>query len=294
MIANKKAKLFFAIAGASCSGKTRIRRSLLDFLDQDYITYLDMDGYHMHDREERHRYSEFPDQPEANDFSRLCNNLTEYRHGAPVIVPVYNHQTGSFGKPEKIIQKPVIIVEGLHALKINDICDKNLVDFGVFLDPEDDLRYSWKVKRDVFERSYTYHDAVEQIELREPFVRQHVLNQRKKADAIVLITSSCSGKVLYNVVLTQNIIDKNKILQDIFSLSTVMGQEPYMPGSNYFLITKIHLNQFIKTMRRSDLIPFPLRFNKIKRLSFLGSYNYMIQCLISIIMALKSNFARDE
>lgn len=71
---------------------------------------------------------------------------------------MYNHQTGNFNPPVKISPKPVIIIEGLHAFYTEK--SKEMIDFKIFVDTDENLRTHWKILRDTEQRGYRYSDVL--------------------------------------------------------------------------------------------------------------------------------------
>jgi uridine kinase len=183
-----KVGLSVAIAGASCTGKSLITNYLRRQFCSDKVVFVDMDGYHRHDRLQRLALHEFPDDVDANNLRTLVNDLHCLRAGNAIHMPVYNHKTGKFINPRFIKAGRILFLQGLHALLINDLAREKLIDISIFLDPEEKLRNAWKVKRDITQRGYSFNQAIRQIREREPYVRDIILSQRSNADIIISIT----------------------------------------------------------------------------------------------------------
>jgi phosphoribulokinase len=97
--------------------------------------------------------------------------------------PVYDHSDGTFGPPEEIQPREVVIVQGLHPFLVPGL--RGLFDLNVWLDPETELKHKWKVQRDVARRGYTREQVLEEITAREPDVAAYITPQRRFADLIV-------------------------------------------------------------------------------------------------------------
>ncbi len=286
---------FVGVGGASSSGKSRVLRSLTALLGRRYTAHVDLDGYHRHDREERTHLCEYPDQPEANDFETLFSDLTALRRGLLVKIPMYNHKTGRFDTPRKVNPKPIIFVEGLHAAAINSICGKKLIDFSVFLHPEEDLRRSWKVRRDVADRSYRYMDAVEQIERRRPFVEQFVLTQREMADVVVQMVAHSPQIVHHRIFLSPTIVDVVKSLQDLFVVSPVAPPWSVTPDSGpYLLVIDVRQEKLTEALQSFGLIFPSSEHNNLKRHTRPESYTNAVRCLAATIIASMMNSRKKE
>jgi phosphoribulokinase len=190
------------IAGASASGKTTVLRSLTTLVGRGNAAHLDLDGYHLHSREERQLLCEYPEDPSANDLCRAGRDLEHLLGGRTVSMPVYDHKAGAFTRPKVLSPRPILFVEGLHAGLLNGRARRQLVDYTVFVNPREDLRLAWKVNRDVNDRGYSYADATGQIALREPYVRKYVRPQRDSASVVALVEMTSSRTQSHRVFVT--------------------------------------------------------------------------------------------
>ena len=111
--------ILMAVAGDSGSGKTTYTHGIRRLLGADMVSYISLDGYHKEDRATRRKTGRLPLDPRANDLKLFKTHLQALRAGAAVEVPIYNHATGCFDEPRIIEPRPVIIIEGLHALYPN-------------------------------------------------------------------------------------------------------------------------------------------------------------------------------
>ncbi|MHA1279704.1 MAG: hypothetical protein ACTSQ8_21075 [Candidatus Helarchaeota archaeon] len=207
------ANLRVSITGASSSGKSTLLNGLSNILGRDNVTHVDMDGYHFHTREERLALNEFPDEPKANDFNKLIADLKALSSGNSILMPTYNHTHGEFGKPIIIYPQKYIIVEGLHAILINTIAEKKMIDFSIFIYPDEDLRRSWKIKRDVNKRGYSFAIALEQIYKRENYVNKYINPQIFLSDCIFLIEKNQRNELVYKLLFTRDMKDKISFLR---------------------------------------------------------------------------------
>lgn len=215
------------IAGASASGKSKLAHSMVRAIGLDWVSHIDMDGYHLHARLERMAMNEVPDQPRANDFKLFIEHLDALRAGKSIQMPLYNHTAGKLGGHSLRNPRPIILAEGLHAGLVNSLGKRNVVDILVYLDPEEDLRRAWKIARDVKDRSYSYEQAVQQVETRLPYERKHIHPQRDKADLVVAIRSEGPGRQCHQVILSDTFLNHNiggNNLRDILGTECTMRQ----------------------------------------------------------------------
>ena len=175
--------IFVAIGGDSGSGKSTLTAGFYRIFPADQITSVCLDDYHSLDRRERNLIGVTALDPRANNFALMENQLLALKRGYPISKPVYDHSDGTFGPPEEVQPKEVIIVQGLHPFLVPGV--RGLFDLNVWLDPEEELKHGWKVQRDVAKRGYTREQVCAEIAAREPDVAAHITPQRRFADLTV-------------------------------------------------------------------------------------------------------------
>ena len=72
--------------------------------------------------------------------------------GQPILKPVYNHSTGTLERPVLVEPREFVIVEGL--LPLHSRLARACFDVTVYLDPPEEIRRAWKIKRDCSQRGY--------------------------------------------------------------------------------------------------------------------------------------------
>jgi phosphoribulokinase len=103
--------------------------------------------------------------------------------GKPILKPVYNHTTGTFDPPEYIVPKKFVIIEGLLAFHTPALREPFHVK--VYLDPPEELRREWKIKRDCAKRGYQREDVLREMEKREHDSATWIRPQKQHADLVV-------------------------------------------------------------------------------------------------------------
>ncbi|HYZ52065.1 MAG TPA: phosphoribulokinase [Streptosporangiaceae bacterium] len=181
--AGMKRPTFVAVGGDSGSGKSTLTAGFYRIFPADQITSVCLSDYHALDRRERNLIGVTALDPRANNFALMENQLLELKRGNPITKPVYDHSDGTFGPPEEIQPKEVVIVQGVHPFLVPGV--RGLFDLNVWLDPETELKHKWKVQRDVARRGYTEEQVYAEIAAREPDVAAYVTPQRRFADLIV-------------------------------------------------------------------------------------------------------------
>jgi phosphoribulokinase len=218
------------VAGDSGSGKTTFTQGIRDIFGSSLVSTITLDDYHRLDREGRRREGLTALNPGANRLDLLEQHLIMLRRGVPIEKPVYNHTTGTFDPPVIFRPTKILILEGLHTL-FTPTLRRNL-DFTLFVDPSREVKYDWKLRRDMAKRGYSEEAVLNEIEKREPEFERYILAQRDYADAVIGIDYSEYGKSLgsernvYCITLSQHRmkhtienIDLSLDLYSILSLS---------------------------------------------------------------------------
>lgn len=175
--------IMLAIAGDSGTGKTTLTAGLVEALGRDRITSIGADDYHRYDREERKSLPFTPLHPRCNYIDIMEQHLQHLAMGQPILKPVYNHDTGTLDRPEYVEPRDFVIVEGLLPLhtKVARAC----FDITAYLDPPEDIRIAWKLKRDTGKRGYTEDQVRAELEKREPESAEFIRPQRAHADIVI-------------------------------------------------------------------------------------------------------------
>jgi phosphoribulokinase len=177
-----------AVAGDSGSGKTTFTDGLISIFGRDLVSTITLDDYHIYDRVERERRHMTPLVHEANDFNLLAEHLAALKRGETISKPVYNHQFGTLDDPIPFSPTKFIILEGLHPIVTPAL--RKHIDYSIFIDPENAVKYRWKIDRDVKARNYTEEQVLYEIREREPDYLKYVLPQRACADNVITVSFS--------------------------------------------------------------------------------------------------------
>jgi phosphoribulokinase len=175
--------IVLAIAGDSASGKTTLARGLVSALGPERCTSICVDDYHRYDRTERASLAMTPLHPHSNHIDVMEQHLQLLALGRPILKPVYDHSNGHLVRPEYVASREFLIVEGL--LPLSTKLARACFDVAVYLDPDDDLRRTWKLKRDIEQRGYAAEEVLLEMQRRQADARQFVAPQRRDADIVV-------------------------------------------------------------------------------------------------------------
>ncbi|MEM1369004.1 MAG: phosphoribulokinase [Cyanobacteria bacterium P01_H01_bin.15] len=177
--------VLIAVAGDSGCGKSTFLRRLTDLFGEEFMTVICLDDYHSLDRKGRKAAGVTALDPKANNFELMYEQIKALKEGNAIDKPIYNHETGELDPPERIEPNKVIVIEGLHPLYDERV--RELVDFGVYLDIDQEVKINWKIKRDMAERGHTYEDVLASINARKPDFTAFIEPQREFADVVIQI-----------------------------------------------------------------------------------------------------------
>lgn len=194
MISSSQYTYIIGVAGDSGSGKTTFSNALSEIFGNDLVSTITLDDYHIYDRNQRAELGITPLSPKANDLARLASDVAQLKNGKSINKPVYSHSTGTIEEPVIFEPTRFIILEGLHPFATPSLRD--YLDYTIFVDPDNEVKYDWKLGRDVGKRNYSPKVVLEEIGKREPDYRAYVLPQRAFASTVIKIAYSGYGKSL--------------------------------------------------------------------------------------------------
>ncbi len=142
-----------------------------------------VDDYHRYDRQERKSVPFTVLHPDCNYVEIMEQHLQLLAMGRPVLKPVYDHSEGRLARPVLVEPRDFVLVEGLLPLhtKLLRAC----FDITVYLDPPEEIRWEWKLRRDCAERGYFREQVEQELARREPDSAAYIRPQRQWADICV-------------------------------------------------------------------------------------------------------------
>tara|TARA_Y100000741_G_scaffold365181_1_gene360130 strand:+ start:39095 stop:41143 length:2049 start_codon:yes stop_codon:yes gene_type:complete len=170
------------ISGDSASGKDTLADALIDLFGAHSTTHLAGDDYHYWDRKEKIWSHLTHLNPRSNDLVNFYNDIRKLINGKKISKKVYDHISGKKSRTTNLKSNDYIVVSGLHTFYDDKIID--FFDLKIFLDIDEDLRYYFKVKRDVSERSKQIEDIKKSLESRSLDSTKYILPQKEKANLI--------------------------------------------------------------------------------------------------------------
>ncbi len=267
--------LIIGVAGDSGSGKSTFTKSITNLLGDDLVSSFSLDDYHMEDRETRKKTGHLPLDPAINNLQLAAEHLREIQMGKAIIKPVYNHTTGKFDPPQIFEPKKIVIVEGLHTL-YDEL--RNYLDLKIYVDPSKEIKWLWKIKRDVEERGYNKEDVVREMKIRELYYKRYIDFQKIYADIVIKIDKSSFDED--NSYLVETILKTLDFplsgIEMSFSLSSLINtsQKPMMISyrDDFYYMKKVSLISF------DGLIPHSA-IDSLERkiMEYTGFENYILE-----------------
>src|SRR5436309_7668371 len=172
--------IILGIVGDSAAGKTTLSRGIAQILGVENVAVLCTDDYHRYNRKQRKELGITPLNPQCNYLDMMAQHLRLLRAGEPILKPHYEHKLGDFGPPQYIVPHPFLIVEGLLGFYWQEM--RNAYSVRVFLNPPEELRRRWKVRRDSTERGYSEQEVLRELDICEPDSAAYIRPQRQHAD----------------------------------------------------------------------------------------------------------------
>ncbi len=175
--------IMLCLVGDSGAGKSTLSNGCVEILGPDRVSDICFDDYHSLDRVGRTERRITALHPDCNHLDLMGQHMRLLRHGETIFKPVYDHSDGTFGPPEFVTPKDIVLVHGLHGLYTPEL--RQQWDVSVFLDPDPELRIEWKIKRDTSKRGYTREEVLKQLAHRQHDSDAYVMPQRDKADMVI-------------------------------------------------------------------------------------------------------------
>ena len=171
------------IIGDSGSGKSTVSRGVRELIGPDRVSTLELDDYHRYSRAERLELQLTALNPMVHNLSLMQEHLQLLRRGRPVRNRSYDHTDGSFGPLRTLEPEEVVVVRGLLGFPTEEL--RACYDLTVFLYPEPDLLFRWKLRRDTKSRGYSEAEVLKSIARHLLDSKIYVLPQADRADLVV-------------------------------------------------------------------------------------------------------------
>ena len=180
-IYDKKDNFLVCISGDSGSGKTYFQ-DIFKKIVGSYGVFLEGDSEHKWERDNPNWKNITHLNPKANYLYSQNESLKKLKIGESIERRDYDHNTGKFTESNRVDPKDFIFISGLHSFYLPKT--RSIANLTIFLDTPDDLKFSWKVKRDSMERNYPVERIKKKIEEREEDFKNFISIQKNYADII--------------------------------------------------------------------------------------------------------------
>lgn len=184
----KRIKSFtiISICGGSCVGKTTLANY---FYSLGLGNILPMDAFYKPIPDINEFLPGIPafDSPDAFDFALLNTSINNLRKGFQIEIPVYNYSNTKIGRDESrtslVIPTKVIFLDGILSyhedIKLN-------IDFGIFIERDQNKCLLSRIKKDIAERGVTEERSREiYINMTVPLYKKYVESQKYSAKYIL-------------------------------------------------------------------------------------------------------------
>lgn len=171
------------VIGDSGSGKSTVVKGVRALLGAEHVADVKLDDYQRYTRAERAERGMTALNPAVHNFPLMLEHLQLLGRGRPVRSRSYDHRDGTFGPARVIEPKDVVLVRGLLGYPTPAL--RAAYDLAVFLDPEPDLLFRWKLRRDVRTRGYTEAEVLKNIAQHLLDSKEYVRPQAELADVVV-------------------------------------------------------------------------------------------------------------
>ncbi|MGF3183516.1 uridine kinase [Facklamia sp. P12934] len=175
------------VTGGSGSGKSSVSKRILEQFTEMSVLVLAQDNYY---KDQSHltfeeRLKTNYDHPFAFDNDLFFEHIQAFIRGETIEVPIYDfvNYTRSL-ETRREASRDVLILEGI--LIFEDKMIRDLCDIKIYVDTEDDIRLSRRIKRDVIKRGRSVESVLEQYEtVVKPMHHQFTEPTKRYADIIV-------------------------------------------------------------------------------------------------------------
>ena len=251
-----------AVSGDSGSGKS----TLINNIDKLFDKSLKIEGdrYHKWERGDINweKYTHL--NPKANYICKFKEDTFKLKIGENIYQVDYDHATGKFTEKEELQNSQNILICGLHTLFDDSV--NGLFNLKIFLDTDVNLKYYWKIKRDVTQRGYTTKEVLNKIKQREKDSIEYIEPQKNKSDIIIRF-------------FTDDIFDYNDIHKE--------------PNIYLNITSKKNMFDFIKILDKYDTEYYLSKKNKYNSITFYKIMDFnqiLFEFIEKEIILLKNNY----
>lgn len=202
--------LIVGICGPSGSGKSKLCKDVIEALHMSWSAVISMDSFYaplppdvarMPPAEIIQRYNF--DDPAAYDFKEAAAFIDAIKKGHRTSIPIYNYSTCAFEPVKRTVYGvDVLIFEGPFIFYTKEL--EAMFDLKLFVDADDDIRLSRRLRRDTSERARSVAECLLQYSRYvKPAYERFVLPEKKKANLIVPMGTNVNTTVVANLIVQE-------------------------------------------------------------------------------------------
>jgi len=180
----RQQSFIIGIGGDSGSGKSTLIHQLKSLFNKQLLE-LEGDSDHKWERDNEHWQEYTHLDPKANALHKQADQVQLLKNRKSIRRSDYNHGTGKFTELDTIRSRNFVVLAGLHPFYLPKM--RKIIDFKIFLDLDERLRSSWKIKRDCHERGYSPEQVIASLDKRQSDSSRYIHPQKKFCDLIVSI-----------------------------------------------------------------------------------------------------------
>lgn len=189
VFATRHRPLALGIAGDSATGKDTLADALAGVFGEESTAVISGDNYHAWDRHGPMWQSVTHLNPVANELDSFTAHVLQMIQGTSSIqARHYDHSSGRFSSLAEVPNNDVVIVSGLHALYPRQL--RRELDVKVFLDHDEDLRRTFKLRRDTVERGHSPAAVLASLDRRAADAARYIRPQVVHADVVFSLRPS--------------------------------------------------------------------------------------------------------
>jgi uridine kinase len=174
------------IAGDSGVGKTKLAQAFERLIGPRNTVRLCGDDVHKWERGHENWNVVTHLNPKGNNVHLDLEQIAAFLRGESIRRPVYDHTSGTFGKPVLLEPKRFTIFEGLMPFVLDRM--RPLFNFKIYIEADEVVRVDWKIKRDGEARGHDTEAIARQIESRRPDATAFIHPQKEFADLVIRYT----------------------------------------------------------------------------------------------------------
>ena len=194
--------LTVGITGGTGSGKTTILELLKkEFLEND-IGFISQDSYYndngklSFDKKNKINF----DHPDAIDFELIINHLNLLKNKKNINQPIYSFIHHNRIEKTKLVKpKKIMIIEGI--LILNNIKLRDMIDYKVFVNATENLRFKRRLDRDINERGRIKEEVIELFNTRLNKMHKLYVEPMKEFCDIIIDNNSKADLLEINPII---------------------------------------------------------------------------------------------